>query len=201
MSGLLESMPDPVIGCDAAGLVVYWNRAARELYGHSAEVALGTSAMSLLQTRVPRPMIEIIEELTDLGRWQGRLRHIDAGGREHVVESRWIAQYDDAGALVRVLRVERELSDLVLRDPDPDRRSTGGAADRTGDIAHDLNNALAIIVNYAAFVTGEIDRLRPAPSPAQRRSIQADLMEIQTAAQQAGQLSHQLVALSRKGVA
>jgi hypothetical protein len=146
-------------------------------------------------------VIEIMEELTDLGRWQGRLRHTDAGGREHVVESRWIARYDDAGALVGVFRVERELSDLVPRDPDPDRRSTGGAPDRTAGIAHDLNNALAIIVNYTAFVTGEIDRLCPAPSPAQRRSIQADLTEIQTAARKAGELTHQLVACSRQEVA
>jgi PAS domain S-box-containing protein len=209
IADLLESMPDPVIGCDAAGLVVYWNRAAHELYGHSAEVALGTSAMCLLQTRVPRPLIEITEELTDLGRWQGRLTHTDAGGREHVVESRWTARYDDARALVGVFRIERELSDLGPCDPDPDRAGVDELAraqrleslsQLAGGVAHDFNNALAIIVNYAAFVTGEIDRLRPAPSREQRRSIQADLMEIQTAARRAAELTHQLLAFSRQAV-
>ena len=55
-------------------------------------------------------------------------------------------------------------------------------------IAHDLNNLLAVILNYASFVLGDL----AADDP--RRD---DLAEIRRAAEQAGALSHALLALSR----
>ncbi|MGH2891927.1 MAG: PAS domain-containing protein, partial [Solirubrobacteraceae bacterium] len=72
---VLESLPDPVIGCDAGGTVVYWSRAAEEAYGYPATEALGLRAATLLHTRFPAQLLEITEELSDLGQWQGRLEH------------------------------------------------------------------------------------------------------------------------------
>lgn len=41
---LLESLPDPVIGCAADGTVIYWNRAAEDVYGYPAGEALGPAS-------------------------------------------------------------------------------------------------------------------------------------------------------------
>jgi PAS domain S-box-containing protein len=109
----LESIPDPVIGCDARGHVVYWSKAAREAYGFAAEEALGRPVVSLLQTRFPIPLLEIMEEVTDLGRWNGQLVHRDKRGREHTVESRWVARYDEVGKLVGGFGIERKLDELI----------------------------------------------------------------------------------------
>ena len=84
---LPEALPDPVIGCDVDGTVVYWSRAAEEVYGHHAEEALGRRAATLLHTRFPVPLLEIIEELEDRGRWRGRLEHRCKDGRA----CRWTA--------------------------------------------------------------------------------------------------------------
>ncbi|HEX3977274.1 MAG TPA: PAS domain-containing protein [Solirubrobacteraceae bacterium] len=70
-----ELLPDPAIGCDTDGTVVYWSRAAEDLYGYPAAEALGRVAATLLQTRFGLPLLEITEELGDLGQWQGRLEH------------------------------------------------------------------------------------------------------------------------------
>ena len=39
------------------------------------EEALGRRAATLLHTRFPAPLLEIAEEVADLGHWEGRLEH------------------------------------------------------------------------------------------------------------------------------
>lgn len=209
---LLDAIPDPIIGSDADGTVVYWSRAASEVYGYSAAEALGRGAISLLRTQVPLPVLEIMEELSDVGEWQGRLVQVDSSGREREVESRWVARRNEAGEVAGVFRIERELAAVERRRPrGPDDVERATAADElsrvarleslgqlAGGVAHDFNNALAIIINYAAFVSGALDRLRPAPAPSQVSAVRSDLMEIQTAAERAADLTHQLLAFSRQ---
>lgn len=64
---LLDSLPDPVIGCDVDGMILYWSRAAEEVYGYPAAEALGRRAVTLLHTRFPAPPLEITEEMGDVG--------------------------------------------------------------------------------------------------------------------------------------
>ena len=106
---LLESIPDPVIGCDSAGEIVIWSGAARDAYGYSTEEAVGVRAAVLLRTRLPQPLLEIIEEVADLGHWEGTLVHRDKGGREVTVESRWVACHDELGRVIGRFAIEREL--------------------------------------------------------------------------------------------
>lgn len=205
---LLESLPDPVIGCDADGTVVYWSRAAEDVYGYPAGEALGRRAATLLQTRFPAPLLEITEELADLGRWQGRLEHRRKDGRTVPVHSRWVARHDAHGARAGSFAVERELADeaapsgpesavaestvpesTVAPPPaprEPERLEAGAAAARA--LAHELNNALAIIINYAAFVTAELE----AAAGASGEAMRADLREIQTAADRALEVARRL---------
>jgi PAS domain S-box-containing protein len=212
VSELLESLPDPVIGCDAGGHVVHWSPAALDAYGYTTEEAVGERVSTLLVTRFPRPLLEIIEEVTDVGRWQGRLVHRTKGGREVAVESRWVARYDDAGKLVGWFGVEREIAAAgrLQSRPVPKAPAGSGArrrrqADRleslaqlAGGVAHDFNNALAIIINYASFVRAEVQRLDCAPTEAQRAAMGRDLDEISVAAARATALTNQLLAFSRQ---
>jgi PAS domain-containing protein len=66
---LPDLLPDPVLACDIDGAIVYWSPAAEQTYGYAADEALGRRAATLLQTRLPLPLLEITEELDDLGRW------------------------------------------------------------------------------------------------------------------------------------
>ncbi|HEY5431055.1 MAG TPA: PAS domain-containing protein [Solirubrobacteraceae bacterium] len=225
ISELLESLPDPVIGCDAAGHIVYWGRAAREAYGFSAQEALGERVPELLETTFPRPLLEILEEVTDLGCWQGRLIHRAQDGREVTVESRWVPRYDDGRRLLGWFAIERAYAAAgPLRDgpgaatPDPADPAETGQAGHTdvgeprpaerlenlgqlaGGVAHDFNNALAIIINYAAFISAEVQRLRSAPTEDQRTALRQDIAEISTAAHRAAELTQQLLAISRQEI-
>jgi two-component system cell cycle sensor histidine kinase/response regulator CckA len=189
---LLQSLPDPVIGCDADGTVVYWSPAAEEAYGYLAAEARGRRAGALLHTRFPAPLLEITEELADLGRWQGHLEHRCKDGRTVRVDSRWAARRDPQGRWVGSVAVERELGGEaapVTADAPPDEDAAAPAR----RVVHDINNALAVIVNYTAFVTAELESTPRAPGDAGPDAMRADLREIRTAAERAVQLTRELL--------
>jgi PAS domain S-box-containing protein len=167
-----------VIGCDSEGTIVYWSAAARAAYGYSAGEALGARAATLLHTRFPLPLLEIVEELADVGRWQGRLVHLTKDGRSVAVESRWVARYDSRGGWTGGLAVERSLAPEAAVDtpPTPATEAAEAAAAAAGPAAtltHDLNNALAIIVNYASFVAEAVRQLGAASTEESARPSDA----------------------------
>jgi PAS domain S-box-containing protein len=54
------------------GIISYWNGGAEELYGWTAEQAVGKSTSELLHTVFPRPSEEV--ELLRTGRWEESLK-------------------------------------------------------------------------------------------------------------------------------
>jgi PAS domain S-box-containing protein len=198
---LPDLLPDPVLGCDGDGAIVYWSPAAEQAYGYAADEALGRRAATLLQTRFPLPLLEITEELDDLGRWEGRLEHRCKDGRTVSVHSRWVARRDDRGARVGSVRIDRELPEGATTPPPWDSPGPAQAGRSPADagpqpaphaLAHELNNALAIIINYSAFVAAELEAPHGEPTDQARRSMRADLHEVQTAAERALELLRRL---------
>jgi hypothetical protein len=189
-----------VIGCDSEGTILYWSPAAAQAYGFTAEDALGVRARELLRTRFPAPLLEILEELADVGHWQGRLVHRTRDGRAVSVESRWVAPpggdgEDGARRRSGSVAIERVLPDDA-QAASPQTAPTPGltaAANPPAErlLAHDLNNALAIVVNYAGFVAQELERLGAAPTEAERAALRRDVAEISAAAERAMNLVRQ----------
>jgi PAS domain S-box-containing protein len=93
----LELTHDAIVSSDTSGAIVYWNRAAEELYGWKREEVLGQQPQLLLQTEFPAPFEEIKEILTRTGRWEGELGHTRRDGSKVRVASRWSVQRDEAG--------------------------------------------------------------------------------------------------------
>jgi two-component system cell cycle sensor histidine kinase/response regulator CckA len=58
----------------------------------------------------------------------------------------------------------------------------------TRDIAHDLNNQLAVILNYASFLLDDVD---------DPQRLHEDVAEIRNAAERARDLTQQLLAIGR----
>ncbi len=109
-SALLDLAPDAIFARDANRRITFWNRGAESTYGYSAAEALGVVPRELLHTEYPLPLEEIEQIVTDSGSWQGDLIQHTKGGRRLIVESRWAAQYDEAGDLVALLEVNRDIT-------------------------------------------------------------------------------------------
>jgi PAS domain S-box-containing protein len=86
---LLDLSFDAIVLRDVGDRVRYWNRAAQELYGWTAEEAFGLVTHDLLQTAFPEPLEKIFAVLKAEGRWEGELTHSVKGGKRVTVLSRW----------------------------------------------------------------------------------------------------------------
>ena len=79
---LLDALAQPVVVTDLEATILYWNPAATDLYGFSAQEALGWPIHALLGSPPILAAIESAEALTSRGRsWTGQLEgHSRSGG-------------------------------------------------------------------------------------------------------------------------
>jgi PAS domain S-box-containing protein len=108
---LLDVTHDATYVRELDGRIVYWNRGAEELYGWTAEQALGRVAHELLHTESPVPLEEIAEELDRVDRWQGELGHTTRDGRRLVVNARWALERHADGRPVRHLVATNDITE------------------------------------------------------------------------------------------
>src|SRR5215475_10100091 len=94
---LLDLTHDTIFVRDMNDVITYWNVGAEELYGWTAEEAIGKRAHELLHTTFPLPLDEIRAELLRSGRWDGELGKAKADGTRVVVSSRWSLVRDEQG--------------------------------------------------------------------------------------------------------
>lgn len=70
--------------------IVYWNGAAEQLYGYTAEEAMGRVTHTLLQTQLSVEIWQLEAAIQRYGVWTGELRHTTRDGRTVTVDARLI---------------------------------------------------------------------------------------------------------------
>jgi len=133
-AALIELAHESVIVREWDGRIRSWNRGAEELYGWPTDEARGKIIHELLQTKFPKPLAGIKEELQRTGYWEGELVHRRRDGEERIVRSRWAIQ-PRAGSTPLILEINidvtervrseqnlRELSTYLMRIQDDERR-------------------------------------------------------------------------------
>jgi PAS domain S-box-containing protein len=109
-AALLDLAQDSITVRDLEGRLVFWNRGAKDIYGWTAEEALGSKAPELLHTRYPIPLDEIENLVLTQGMWEGELRQITRDGKHIVVASSWSLWRDEHGAPRAVLVINRDIT-------------------------------------------------------------------------------------------
>lgn len=198
-AGLLDLIHDAVFLRDRDNIIRYWNRAASDTYGYSAEEAIGRTADELLRTRLPVPAEQIRRELEDAGRWEGELVHTCRDGSEIVVASRWAVQRDAQGAIEATLETNNDVTEHRQAEQERSRLEASllqaskleAMGTLAGGIAHDFNNILGAILGY-----GELAQSEAKPGSALGRYIE----NITSAGQRARSLVARILAFSRSGL-
>ena len=109
---ILEFTHDAIIiwELDGAG-IVYWNRAAEQLYGYSRDQARGRVTHELLKTRRTAGTIGDLEaQVARYGVWVGDLRHTRSDGQVVEVEARLSLMSQEHRPWL-VLEVNRDVTD------------------------------------------------------------------------------------------
>ena len=137
---LIDLSHDPIFVWDFDGGIVEWNRGCEDLYGYSADEAVGRHKVELLHTVVPGGSFETLKaELLRDGSWSGELEHQTRDGRTVTVESRLQLEAMDGQRLV--LESTRDITErkaweqrqhLLLRE-----------------LTHRVKNTLAVVQSIA----------------------------------------------------
>jgi PAS domain S-box-containing protein len=117
-ASLLDLTHDTIFVRDMSGVITYWNRGAQEMYGWTAEEAMGKRADELLQSVFPAPIEEIRPELLRSGRWDGEIEKTRADGTRVVVSSRWSLRRDEQGRPAAILETNNDITERERREQD-----------------------------------------------------------------------------------
>jgi PAS domain S-box-containing protein len=107
---LLDLTNDAIFISDMRKRITFWNRGAKELYGYSAEEALGKVAQELLCTEFPESIGRIQKKLVRDHRWSGELVHRCKDGSKVVVMSRWSLDRDERGKPMSILETNTDIT-------------------------------------------------------------------------------------------
>src|ERR1700732_4616006 len=115
-ASLLNLTHDPIFVRDMSDVITYWNRGAQELYGWTAENAIGQNSQQLLQTVFPTPLDDIRAELLRTNRWEGELKKTKADGSQVVVASRWSLRRDEQERPAAILETNNNITERKRRE-------------------------------------------------------------------------------------
>jgi two-component system, LuxR family, sensor kinase FixL len=198
---LLDLTHDTILVRGMDDVIVYWNRAAEELYGWEREQAVGKRCHDLLCTSFPAQLDAITAELVDTGRWEGELTHTKRDGTQVVVASRWSLQRDERGEPVEIMETNTDITERKQAQDALDRAQEELAhvtrvttlGELTASIAHEVNQPLsAIVTNGQAclrWLDGDVPHLDEARGAVKRIIRDAD---------RAGEVIRRIRALSKK---
>ncbi len=115
-ASLLNLTHDTIFVRDMNEVITYWNRGAQELYGWTAEQAIGRRAHELLQTSFPAPIADIRADLLRSGRWDGETEKTRSDGTRVIVASRWSLRRDEQGRPAAILETNNDITDRKRRE-------------------------------------------------------------------------------------
>ncbi|WP_250006872.1 PAS domain-containing sensor histidine kinase [Actinoplanes sp. M2I2] len=216
--GLLEAAPDAIIGVTRDGSIALINAQAERLFGYRREELLGQSVDIL----VPERLRGAHPHHRDGYFAQPRKRAMGAGaalaavrkdGSEFPAEISLSAVDTDGGVIATT--AIRDVTDRLIAQAERERLITQAERDAAekrmqhtrrleslgqlaGGVAHDFNNILAVISNYAEMISETLDR--PAAEPADLADARKDCGQISRAAERATRLTKQLLAFGRRDI-
>ena len=115
-ANLLSLTHDAIFVRDMGANIKYWNRAAEEMYGWTAEEASGEVSHRLLKTVFPVPLEQIEAELKRAGRWEGEVVHTKKDRTPVVAASRWSLQQNKLGTPIAILEINNDISKQKLAE-------------------------------------------------------------------------------------
>lgn len=108
---LLDLSHDAIIVRNLAGCITYWNHGAEEIYGWSADEAIGKMSDELFKTEFPGSLEEMTKELHLTDRWTGELVHSRRDGQRITVLVRKTLDRDSEGNPASVLQNISDISE------------------------------------------------------------------------------------------
>ncbi|HEY6337074.1 MAG TPA: ATP-binding protein [Candidatus Sulfotelmatobacter sp.] len=115
---------DAIIVCDTDRRINFWNSGAAAMYGWSVQEALRQNIHDLLHTTFPESRESVWHALLEHGVWEGELTHVTKNGDGIVVTSKHVLQKDKNGIPVRILEINRDITQRKLMEDELKRNQS-----------------------------------------------------------------------------
>ncbi|WAG81548.1 PAS domain S-box protein [Metapseudomonas furukawaii] len=205
LAEVVEANTDPVLFVDPAGHITYLNPAARRALGLGAEQAMPGLAEVIVTEDLARLQREGWNCAERKGVWSIDSRLLPPGGGASVPVSMVLLAHSAAGgeryySLVARDMTERELREAQQRKHQDELAHTARLVtlgELASGIAHEINQPLAAVVNYASASQRYLQSLASNPKAAER--VAQGLERITEHANHASEVIKRLRAFLRKG--
>jgi PAS domain S-box-containing protein len=138
-AALIDLSPDGIVVRSLDGTITFWSKGAEALYGWTEREAIGQCTHTLFHTKFPRPLEEIIRQLSNTGRWSGELIHRTRDGRQVTVQSWWLAQFDVQGNISEIMESNVDITNR--KQAEDALKEAKALAELYLDLmSHDINN-------------------------------------------------------------
>ena len=198
---ICEWSEDAIIGWTTEGIVTNWNSGAERMYGYAAAEIVGRNVSVLsLPDRAGEAFAVVLDRLArgeHVEIFDTKARRKDGSILDISVSLSPIRSPDGVvtgiSSVARDItarnRAEAERLALQRQLHEAERLETLGRL--AGGVAHDFNNVLAAITNYAGFIADESH---------DRPGVRADAEQIQAATLRAAALTRQLLIFTKRDV-
>jgi PAS domain S-box-containing protein len=192
LRAIVESSPDAIVSKSLDGIIQSWNLGAEELYGYTADEAVGKPMALVIPPDRRHEESNIIERIR-----QGMpMKHFETvrvrkDGRQIDVSLSISPIRDARGEVVSVSHIARDISERKeLEEQMRQTQKLESLGVLAGGLAHDFNNLLTGVLGNASLVQEDIDPGNPA---------HARIQEIIEASERAAILVKQMLAYAGKG--
>jgi PAS domain S-box-containing protein len=190
---LLNAVQQAVVATDPEGIVIFWNKFAENLYGWTAEEAVGRTIEEL----TPSPFLrehgtEIVARAAAGESWTGEFLVQGKSGKAFPALLTTAPVRDNSGNVLGFVRVSIDLTERRnLEEQFRQSQKMDAVGRLAGGIAHDFNNLLTVIRLNTEIIMEGFDPTDPRSD---------DVKQIRSAAERASSLTRQLLAFSRKQI-
>ncbi|GAB1542670.1 response regulator [Scytonema sp. NUACC21] len=156
-AALLDVATDAIFVRDLENKILFWNKAAENLYGWKSTEVIGKKVPELWDEKDLSQLQSALNSLVKSGSWEGELYQRTKLGKEIIVESRWtlVREFDKKRQSILVVNTDiTEKKELKAQFFRAQRLESIGTL--ASGIAHDLNNVLAPILMTAQLLESQL---------------------------------------------
>jgi PAS domain S-box-containing protein len=190
---LLNAVQQSVVATDPEGIVIFWSKFAENLYGWTAQEAVGKTIQELTPSPFLRDHDTQIAERGAAGEaWTGEFLVQGKSGKPFPALLTTSPVLDERGRVLGFVRVSIDLTERRnLEEQFRQSQKMDAVGRLAGGIAHDFNNLLTVIRLNTEIILEGFDPTDPRSD---------DVKQIKSAAERASSLTRQLLAFSRKQI-
>ncbi|MDZ8117953.1 PAS domain S-box protein [Pontiella agarivorans] len=187
----INQSAEAIVIMDLKGFIQYVNPAFETVTGFTPAEAVGRNLAIIKSGRHDDLFYSNIWKTIESGTsWNGRIVNRHKDGSLYTVESAISPVKDPTGTIEHYVVAIRDVTNQIELEQHVRQAQKMDAVGRlAGGVAHDFNNILQSILGFSGILMGELEE---GSAPYE------DVAEIRTAARRAGDLTRQLLTLSRK---